>query len=69
MKRTFWQWLNGEKYLINLESRSVHVIENITKQCSVHLMSEENKMYVTDRFLQKCFRDGAIIHHCPHCFK
>lgn len=54
-------------YLANLHTKEVHDTRQAKKQCSINLMAEHNKKYLTERGLQKALKNG--FNGCIHCLK
>ena len=70
MKRTFWQWLLGYKYILNTRSMEIHRISTVTGACHIKNMSAKNKMMLTEeQCLDMLWNGGDDVNGCCHCFK
>lgn len=69
MKRTFWEWVMGYKYILNTRTHEIHRIGHITKQCGVHYMSPKNKWKITEQQYIKFTNEHIQFNGCRHCFK
>jgi hypothetical protein len=59
----------GYKYLVNVATGEMHVVNKITMACGVHNMVEKNKLYITKDQLSKIEKISLKLNGCTHCFK
>ena len=64
MFKRFKFWL-GYKYLVNHNTKEIHVLKEVTTKCRLAMMS--NKEVITSRKVKKLLNKGY--NGCRHCYK
>ena len=69
MKSYFWRRLFGFRYLVNVRSGEVHDLANQKVNCLLHMMNDDNKMFVGKKKAKRMMKDNDFYNGCKQCNK